>query len=191
VVPDGCADVIVGLEGGAVAVGLADEVALHDLGAGSWCRGLRLRPEAVAAVLGVRADELRNRSVPLDDVVGARRARQLVDTVVDAAADARLTSPAPARVRAALGALTRTTVDGAAEEVGLSARQLRRLLLAEVGLGPKAFQRVARLQRFLGHDGGLARAAAEAGYADQAHLTREVVRLCGLPPAALRAERAS
>jgi hypothetical protein len=33
--------------------------------------------------------------------------------------------------------------------------------------------------------------AVEAGYADQAHLTRESVRLAGLPPAALiRARRA-
>ena len=34
---------------------------------------------------------------------------------------------------------------------------------------------------------GLARLALEAGYADQAHLTRECTRLAGLPPAALLA----
>jgi AraC-like DNA-binding protein len=36
---------------------------------------------------------------------------------------------------------------------------------------------------------GLAWLAAETGYADQAHLTRECVRLAGLPPAALAAQR--
>jgi AraC-like DNA-binding protein len=35
----------------------------------------------------------------------------------------------------------------------------------------------------------LARLAADTGYADQAHLTHECVRLAGLPPAALTAER--
>jgi AraC-like DNA-binding protein len=42
-------------------------------------------------------------------------------------------------------------------------------------------------------DGGrpdLARLALEAGYADQAHLTRECSRLAGLPPAALLASGA-
>ena len=33
------------------------------------------------------------------------------------------------------------------------------------------------------------RAAAEAGYADQSHLTRECAELAGLPPAALLAAR--
>ena len=83
-------------------------------------------------------------------------------------------------------------VDAAAEQIGLSVRQLRRIVLAEAGLGPKAFQRVARFQRFL-HLAelgiGLAAAAAHAGYADQPHLTREVSDLSGLTPAALLAER--
>jgi AraC-like DNA-binding protein len=53
-----------------------------------------------------------------------------------------------------------------------------------------------RLRRFLAlaeadasHD--LARAAVEAGYADQPHLTRECTQLAGLPPAALLAARAA
>jgi AraC-like DNA-binding protein len=50
---------------------------------------------------------------------------------------------------------------------------------------------VLRFRRFLaradraGADADLAWLAADAGYADQAHLTRECVRLAGLPPAAL------
>ena len=74
----------------------------------------------------------------------------------------------------------------------MSARQLRRIVLHATGLGPKAHQRVVRLQRFLSRaeaGAGLARAAAVAGYADQAHMTREVRRLSGLSPAALLAER--
>jgi methylphosphotriester-DNA--protein-cysteine methyltransferase len=81
-------------------------------------------------------------------------------------------------------------VDDAADELGFSSRQLRRIVVEHSGLGPKTYQRVVRLRQFLADDGPLAQAAVNAGYADQAHLTREVSRLCGLSPAALRAERA-
>jgi AraC-like DNA-binding protein len=82
-------------------------------------------------------------------------------------------------------------------ELGVSERQARRRFVAAVGYGPRAYRRVARFQRFLAlarrrgrADVGLARLAAEAGYADQAHLTREVVRLAGTTPGALLADDA-
>ncbi len=189
VVPDGCADVIVGY-GGAVAVGTADGAVVHRLTAGSACRGLRLRPEAVATFFGVPAVELRNLEVPLVDVVGSARARRLVGTVLEGVPDPALAAAPPEPARAAVRLLGSRSVDAAASGLGLSSRQLRRLMLGQTGLGPKTYQRVARLRRFLADDQPLAAAAAAAGYADQAHLTREVTRLCGLPPARLRAERA-
>jgi transcriptional regulator GlxA family with amidase domain len=71
-------------------------------------------------------------------------------------------------------------------------RRLRRRFAAAVGYGPKTFQRVLRLQRVLAQAGGLPRAgaslaaiAAEAGYADQAHMSRELQALTGRSPAAL------
>ena len=79
---------------------------------------------------------------------------------------------------------------------GLSARQLRRLVLDHAGVGPKALQRVFRLQRFLHvaeqHSPGrrLADLAVELGYFDQAHLAREVKRLSGMTPTALLRHRA-
>ncbi len=188
VLPDGCADVIVGF-GGAVAVGLADTAVVHRLAAGSSCRGLRLRPKAVANVLGVPAHELRNKEIPLDDVVGTRRAQHLIDTVLHGAPDHWLEVDPPAEVANALRILPMRLVDETARALGLSSRHLRRLLLEHTGLGPKEHQRVRRLRRFLDDDSQLADAAVAAGYADQSHLTREVTRLCGLPPAALRAER--
>ena len=65
---------------------------------------------------------------------------------------------------------------------------------AAVGYGPKTLQRVLRFGRALAAlDAGvdLARLALEAGYADQAHLTRECTRLAGAPPAALARARLS
>ncbi len=188
VLPDGCADVIVGF-GGAVAVGLADTAAVHRLAAGSSCRGLRLRPEAVATFFGVPAHVLRNKEIPLDDVVGARRARHLMVTVLYGAPSRSLEVDPPAEVANALRLLLTSSVEETAHALGRSSRHLRRLLLEHTGLGPKEHQRVRRLRRFLDDDSQLADAAVAAGYADQSHLTREVTRLCGLPPGALRAER--
>lgn len=190
VVPDGCADVIVA-NGGAIAVGLADKPVVHRLAAGSVCRGLRLRPEAVGTFFGVPADELHNLEVPLDDVVGSARARRLVDTVAHGVPDAALTIPPPEPVRRALALLRGASVEESAAALRLSSRQLRRLVVAHSGLTPKTYQRVIRLRRFLADDSPLAQAAVAARYADQAHLTREVTRLCGIPPAALRTERMS
>ena len=77
-------------------------------------------------------------------------------------------------------------VDSLAIEVGLSERQLRRRFHAAAGYGPKTLQRVLRFRRFLaGSRDDLARAALEAGYADQAHLAHEVARLAGTSPSRL------
>ncbi|MCZ4495406.1 MAG: AraC family transcriptional regulator, partial [Conexibacter sp.] len=74
----------------------------------------------------------------------------------------------------------------------LCVRQLRRRFVRAVGYWPATLARVQRFQRFLGHaqrtpGASLARLAADAGYADQAHLARECRRLAGVPPSALLA----
>ena len=63
-------------------------------------------------------------------------------------------------------------------------------------VGVEAHEEVVRFQRFVSRDaaiaGGderLARVAAELGYSDQAHLTRDCVALSGLTPSALVASR--
>jgi AraC-like DNA-binding protein len=77
-------------------------------------------------------------------------------------------------------------VETLAGELGLSERQLRRRCHAAAGYGPKTLQRVLRFRRFLAaRNPDLARAALDAGYADQSHLTRECTRLAGATPAAL------
>jgi AraC-like DNA-binding protein len=82
-------------------------------------------------------------------------------------------------------------VDRIARRLGMSARQLHRRFTAAVGYGPKTFQRIARFQRLLElarrphRAEGLSQLAADAGYADQAHMTREVGALSGRTPSAL------
>ncbi len=105
--------------------------------------------------------------------------------------------PDPAMARAAV--LLRdpaARAEAVAAEVGLSERQFRRRSQAAAGYGPKTLQRVLRFHRFVRLlDAAPARAdaspsappdlaalAAKAGYADQAHLTRECSALSGLHP---------
>ena len=88
-------------------------------------------------------------------------------------------------------------VTSVADYVGLSMSQLRRRCIHVVGVGPKVLQRTLRFQGFLalaqagavasGRRGvdGVAGVAADVGYADQAHLSRECRRLAGLTPTAL------
>jgi transcriptional regulator GlxA family with amidase domain len=75
---------------------------------------------------------------------------------------------------------------------GLGSTRLERIFLRQVGLTPKHVARIARLQRALGAASppvALADLAGRAGYADQAHLTRDFAQLIGRPPGAFFAER--
>jgi AraC-like DNA-binding protein len=85
-------------------------------------------------------------------------------------------------------------IEELAREVGWSRRHLAEKFRTETGLAPKAAARVIRFEgacdRLLTPDRpGLARVAAEAGYVDQAHLSRDFRDLAGIPATAWLAER--
>jgi transcriptional regulator GlxA family with amidase domain len=84
---------------------------------------------------------------------------------------------------------SQTRIGELSRELNISERQLRRRFEQAIGYGPKTFGRVLRFRTFLDlveeHGYPLAQAAAEAGYSDQAHLTRECKDLSGLPPTEL------
>ncbi|MBB4477986.1 AraC-like DNA-binding protein [Rhizobium etli] len=72
----------------------------------------------------------------------------------------------------------------------ISERQLRRRCHQHFGYGAKTLERIRRFQRFLdlcrrSHAMPLAHLALEAGFADQAHMTREVGELSCLTPAVI------
>lgn len=94
-------------------------------------------------------------------------------------------------VGAALAGLVCTDLPVAeiARRVGLSSRQVHRRCLDEFGLAPSLLRRIARVHRAARHTAGagrtpLARLAAEAGFADQAHFCREIRALSGETPRA-------
>jgi AraC-like DNA-binding protein len=74
-----------------------------------------------------------------------------------------------------------------ASRCSVSTRHLANLLRTWVGLSPKTLARITRFQKFLEQmetvpaESGAAR-AADLGYFDQAHLTREVSRFFGATP---------
>jgi AraC-like DNA-binding protein len=73
----------------------------------------------------------------------------------------------------------------------VSPRQLQRRLLSAAGYTPKTLHRILRFQRLLALAGAarpgasLSSLALRAGYADQAHMTRDLRELTGSTPAAL------
>ena len=79
-------------------------------------------------------------------------------------------------------------VGAVAAEVGLGDRALHRRCRHLFGYGPKTLARILRMRRALALARAgtpLAEVAAHAGYADQAHLTRDVRDLAGVPPGVL------
>jgi transcriptional regulator GlxA family with amidase domain len=102
--------------------------------------------------------------------------------------------PDPVVTRAAALLARGMPVADTSREIALGERHLRRRFHEAVGYGPKTLQRIMRMRRFLDMveampDPDVGRAAVEAGYADQPHLTRESTALTGLPPVALLASR--
>ena len=84
-----------------------------------------------------------------------------------------------------------TPVAEMADQLGLSARQLHRRCLPVFGYGPRRLSRILRMTRALDRARAglpLAEVAAVCGYADQAHLTRELAALAGAPPTSLLAD---
>ena len=180
------------------------------LGPGSTVVGLRFQPGAAATVLGMPASELANLVVDADTLwgpavaaVGARMAEAasperagalLQGLVASRLADAVRPDPIVAEAVRRLMARPAEDVASLRSSLAISERNFRRQCRATIGVGPKALQRMLRFQGVLARaqyavsrgrrpaGDGLALLAAASGYADQAHLTRECVRLTGVTP---------
>ena len=188
ILPDGCIDIVwIGDEVLTIA-GPDTHANVTGLSEGTRTVGVRFRPGRAPGFLRVRADELTDQAIGLDALWGPEAAMLAAalataptaegkQAILEAAVDVIARAPSTSRV----GSISR--------ELNVSERHLRRRFEQAVGYGPKTFGRVLRFRAFLSlveeHGYSLAAAAAEAGYADQSHLTRECNDLAGLSPAEL------
>jgi AraC-like DNA-binding protein len=202
VIPDGCIDLVAFDSGRFLVAGPDTGPMPTALEAGETIVGVRFRPGAAPPILGWPADELRDQRVELDNLkgvksciaalefgVGKQDLTPLCEVVAGRLRDAPPPDPLVRAAAARIVADPAIRVSDLPSELHLSERQLRRRFHAAIGYGPKTFARVARLQRMLAlapsAGGNLARLAAEAGYADHAHMASECARLTGRTPSAL------
>lgn len=192
VLPDGCLDLI--WRDGAVFVAGPDTSArIAPSASGSRYAALRFGAGTGPGVLGIPASEVVDRQVPLETVWPAASVRAIVEAAdplaaLTAAARRRWRGTDRAMVALAGAARSGLSVGLVAARCGLSSRQLQRRSNAAFGYGPKTLHRILRMQRAvaLARTGQpFASVAIEAGYADQAHLAREVRALAGAPLTAL------
>ncbi len=189
------------------AVGPMKRFILVDLAPGAVSLGVRLRPGWAHALLGVSPRELCGLNVSVTDCAPALTALQhrlescgsaaqamalLQDTIERRWAAFR--EAASPRALLALKQLQATAgqvrMGALARSLGVSERTLHRDILDAAGTPPKLLARVLRFQRAVSRlrEGGavdLSTLALDCGYADQAHLSREVRELAGLSPTAL------
>ena len=212
VLPDACTDLIWEPGRGAYVAGPDTGPAPTEMPGGTIILGVRFRPGAGGPALGVPLSELRDQRVDLSELRRGEAGRLPgtldPDTAMARALDVAaglVADGAPDRALAWAADLLedpQARTEEVAGEIGLSERQLRRRCHDAVGYGPKTLQRVLRFRRFVaqideaaagpsrGPAVDLATIAARAGYADQAHLTRECRTLAGLTPVALARQRA-
>jgi AraC-like DNA-binding protein len=211
VVPDGCLDLI-RLDGELIVAGPDDLPEYHPPRPARRPEpvlGVRFRPGRAGPLLREAPGRLRNRRVALADlgpVAVDRLAERVAEAPTPAAAMALLVDEVRRRAAGArepdgvataaadllLASGGGATIGGVADELAVSERHLRRRATEALGYGPKTFARIVRFQRALtllhGGGHGLADVAARTGYADQAHLTREVTELAGRPPGQIRSD---
>jgi AraC-like DNA-binding protein len=123
-----------------------------------------------------RQEDVTGLIASLEAVLAVHTATYAVDATMRAAFDLIKSGPPP----------NAWLVPWLMRTLSMSERTLRRRFEQSFGYGPKTLDRILRYQRFLrlarGSRQPTAIQAAEAGYADQAHLVRECRRMTGSTP---------
>ncbi|MEV4236188.1 MULTISPECIES: helix-turn-helix domain-containing protein [unclassified Nocardia] len=188
--------------------GVGSGGALWAWGENVECVQVRLSPVIARAVLGVAPTDLDDTVLALEDLWGreASRIRERLGDVsswqdrfalMDAMLARRheagpLVDPEVAWAwHRIVGSHGLTRVDGLAAEVGWSRKRLWSRFRSQLGLPPKRAGKLVRFDRAahrLIAGEGAAQVAAEAGYADQSHLHRDVMAFTGATPATVAGE---
>jgi AraC-like DNA-binding protein len=202
ILPDGCLDLV--WDGCRLFVAGPDATARqHRSRAGVSYAALRFSGGTGPALLGMPADEVRDQTPDLEELWPSADARLLAERVAEdpvATLEAWVVERSASREVDPLGprvlrmATAGTAVAVIAERLGLSARHLHRRCLPIFGYGPLRLARVLRLRRAVDESltgVPLAQVAAGCGYADQAHLSRDMRALAGTTPRGLLRELGS
>ena len=180
VFPDGCRDLIVSLtvhaEPACFVTSLADQVETPEFMAGQQIVGVRLHAGAQFDERALLDRLARHERFDSGDLLSAIGAEVRLDPLVH-------------EVLAWLAEAPR--LDTARASLGLSARSLERLLMSRTGRTPVCWRNLARARRCaraLFGAGPLIAIAADHGYADQAHMTRDMHRWFDASPARIRSD---
>lgn len=194
VLPDGCIDLIWSDDGSCFVAGPDTHAFLYTGIPGTRLAGLRFAPGFGPRVVGVPAGELTDTRVPVDEVWRGADAQRTVERlwqsnspidVLEHIAIERAGQSTGDRLIDEVVRMARRG-DGAAriaDVVGLSDRQLQRRCIDAFGYGVKRLAKILRMIRAvaMAREGvALATTAATTGYADQAHLARDVKALTGV-----------
>jgi AraC-like DNA-binding protein len=204
VLPDGCVDIVYSPRGGPQVVGTMTRVRKFMFQAGERQVGVRFRPAMALGFVRAPGIETTDRILLLDDVWGAQ-GRRLGAQIAEAKSakqaiallEAELVdASAPGVVQKVSAHIVdqsgQVRMDDLAFDAGMSARQLRRLFLDQMGLTPKHFCRVIRFRHSLSHLRGAKRGdwagvALECGYYDQAHFINDFREFSGYTPGEFQA----
>jgi len=183
--------------------GLTDRFTVVRSAGSIYCMQVDFTPLGARAFLHLPLNEIAGQVVSLQDLLG-RAGRDLAERlaacgswpdrfallehfirhrVAEGPAPSALVGQAMRRIMTSSG---RVRVGVLADSLDISREHLARRFAADVGISPKAFARIIRF-RHAEESLRQGRAAAveiaiDAGYADQAHMSREVRRMSGLPP---------
>lgn len=195
--------------GGAFFSGPGNRYAVTDTWSGQEGAQVMLTALGARRLLGLPLEEVGDRLISPADLFGPaardlgdalqeansqdRRVAILAAAIADRIAEA---APVSGDLGWALDRLThtkgRSSVSGLAAEIGCSRKHLTSRFRREFGMAPKGFARVLRFNAAInalrgGRITSWAALAADLGYSDQSHLSRDFVAFAGAPPSAFAA----
>jgi AraC-like DNA-binding protein len=202
--PTGEAELVVNLGSGrAVVAGPATRAHLLATTEQRDTLGVVFKVGGASALLGLPLEEIRDLTVPLPDL-GERTAEAAPGSqlaTIQGQLSARLARipdpphPASAVAAARLAAAPeQIRIAELGDDLGLSMRRLQQIFRADVGMSPKAYQRLQRFRSTLTRmddavETGWAAFALDRGYYDQSHFIGEFRAHAGLTPSEYFARR--
>jgi AraC-like DNA-binding protein len=219
VLPDGCADLLFDISSircirgtSAELVGPMSNAQVFALRGAINLLGVRLRPGAVGAFAGIPADRLLDTTAPISELPSPLRVNVAKLADLDNFSDQSKILIDACRARLVelsqpdqfiWQALTRwadaeraefPTITVLTRDLGISERAFERRFVAQVGLTPVHYRRLARFRSVLRlHARGVrdwAILAATTGFSDQSHLVRDCRAFSGLTPTQWAASQA-